>query len=239
MLPVKHDLLAAVMPLVEGGAATGAETAQTFPAVLAFQLFGQGVSYFQGARTLIISRQPAEALPLLRGLVTIAAPFEQMTEEYGEGLSLVFRLAFDSLDDEVLEDALAQIDATKRNLLQIADTAGLTIPDQLRDVQNSEIWRTLTTEMQMAQHTANHDYGMASLHMKDADQTGTVGFETGQRPGPFTDLIESACVIAQLELLRHAAPIFSWTVDDEAINALIIEAKELNQESATDLEHNI
>lgn len=239
IVPVRRDLLAAVMPLVEGSAATGAEIGQTFPAVLAFQLFGQGVAYFQGARTLIASRQPAEALPLLRGLVTIAARFEQMTEEQGEGLGLVFRLVFDSLDDEAFDDAPTQIDATKRTLLQIAGAAGLTIPDQLQDVQSSEIWRSLTTEMQMAQHTANHDYGMASLHVKLGDQTGTVGFETGQRPGSFTDLIASACVIAQLELLRYAAPIFGWTVDDEVVNALMIEAKDLNQESATDLEHNI
>ena len=33
----------------------------------------------------------------------IAARFEQMTEEHGEGLGLVIRLALDSLDDETLE----------------------------------------------------------------------------------------------------------------------------------------
>jgi hypothetical protein len=226
------------MPLVEGGAATGAETGQTFPALLAFRLFGQGVAYFQGARTLIVSRQPVEALSLLRGLVTIAARFEQMTEENGEGLGLVFRLALDSLDDEIFEEIPTQVDS-KRSLLQVADTAGLTIPDQVRDIQRSKIWRILTTEMQMAQHAANHAYGIAAFHMKAADQAGTVGFETGQRPGPFTDMIASACVIAQLELLRNAAPIFGWTIDGEAVSTLLIEAKELNEKSATDLRHNI
>jgi len=239
MLPVKRDLLAAVMPLVEGAAATGAEIAQTYPAVLAFRLFGQGVAYFQGARNLIVNRQPAEALLLLRELVTIAARFEQMTEEPGEGLGLVIRLAFDSLDAEVFEDAAAQVDGVRSSLLQVAATAGLAIPGQLRTVESSEIWRTLTTEMQMARHAAGHGYGMAGLHMKPADQTGTVAFDTGQRPGPFTDLIASACVIAQLELLRQAAPIFSWTIDAEAISGLIIEAKELNDRSAADIAHDI
>jgi hypothetical protein len=230
--PVKRDLLAAVMPLVDAAAATGAETAQTFPAVLAFPLFGQGVAYFQGARTLIASRQPAEALPLLRGLVTIAVRFEQMTEEHGEGLGLAVRLALDSLDDEAFGDATTQAAATRGSLLQAAATTGLAVPDQLRTVESSEIWRSLTAEMQMARHAVDHSYGIAGLHMKPTDQTSTVGFETGQRPGPFTDLIASACVIAQLELLRHAAPIFGWTIDAESIDALITEAKELNETSA-------
>ena len=92
MHPVKRDLLAAVMPLVDAAAATGAEAAHAYPTVLAFALFSQGVAYFQGAQTLIVGRQPAEALPLLHGLVIIAAHFEQITEEHGEGLGLVIRL---------------------------------------------------------------------------------------------------------------------------------------------------
>jgi hypothetical protein len=227
--PVKRDLLPAVMPLVDAAAATGAGIAQTFPAVLAFPLFGQGVAYFQGARTLIGSRQPAEALPLLRGLVTIAARFEQMTGEHGEGLGLVVRLALDSLD---LGNANTQADATRSNLLQATATAGVAVPDQLRTVESAEIWRSLTAEMQIAGRAVDHSYGIVGLHMKDAGHTNTVGFETGQRPGPFTDLIASACVIAQLELLRRAAPIFGWTIDAEAISALIAEAKELNEASA-------
>ena len=47
-----------------------------------------------------------------------------------------------------------------------------------------------------------------------------------------TDLIASACVIAQLELVKHAAPMFGWTLDTETIDALLTEARELNEVSA-------
>jgi hypothetical protein len=228
VLPVKRDLLAAVMPLVDAAAATGTDAAHAYPAVLAFALFGQGVAYFQGAQTLIASRRPAEALPLLRGLVTIAARFEQITEEHGEGLGLVIRLALDSLED--LGDGLTQA-AARSNLLQAAATARLAVPDQAPAAEGSRIWRSLTAEMQMAQRAADGGFGIAGLHMKPVN-AGTVGFETGQGPGPFTDLIASACVIAQLELLREAAPTFGWTIDAGTISALITEAKELNETSA-------
>jgi hypothetical protein len=68
--------------------------------------------------------------------------------------------------------------------------------------------------------------------MKNANKSNLVGFETGQKPGPFTDLIASASVIARLELLRRATPIFGWTIDIESVSALIAEAKELNEASA-------
>jgi hypothetical protein len=161
-----------------------------------------------------------------------------MTEEHGEGLGLVIRLALDTVDDEAHGDATTQADTTRSGLLQAAATAGLAVPDQLRTLESSDIWRTLTNEMQIARRAADHSYGIVGLHMKPADQTNTVGFETGKRPGPFTDLIASACVIAQLELLRRAALIFDWTIDAEATSALIIEAKELNDKSAAEIEHN-
>lgn len=227
---VERDLLAAVMPLVDAAAATGADTAQTYPAVLAFTLFGQGVAYFQGARTLITGRQPAEALPLLRGLVTIAARFEQMTEEHGEGLGLVIRLALHSADDEPAANAPA--DAPGNTLLQAATSCGLTVPDQLRSIENTRIWRSLTAEMQIARHADGNSFGIASLHLKPADPTSTVGFDTRMTPGPFTDLITSACVIAQLDLLESAAPVFGWTTDAESIIKLMTEARELNERAA-------
>jgi hypothetical protein len=101
-------------------------------------------------------------------------------------------------------------------------------------VKGSRIWRSLTAEMQMAQRAAGHSFGIIGLHIKPVNAS-TVGFETGQRPGPFTDLIASACVIAQLELLGHAAPIFGWTIDADTVNALITEARELNESSARTL----
>jgi hypothetical protein len=230
---VKRDLLAAVMPMVDSAAATGTETAHAFPTALVFALFGQGVAYFQGAQALIISGQPAEALPLLHGLVVIAARIEQIIEEHGEGLGLVIRLALDSLTENPA-DASREAATTRSNLLQAAASAGLAVPDRLRTVESSRIWRSLATEMQMAQRATDHSFGIAGLHINPI-QARTVGFETRQRSGPFTDLIVSACVTAQLELLRNAAPIFGWNVDAEAINTLITEAREMNETSAKGL----
>jgi hypothetical protein len=42
----------------------------------------------------------------------------------------------------------------------------------------------------------------------------------------------SACVIAQLNLLRHAARVFGWVVDHERIDALVAEAADINETSA-------
>lgn len=107
---LKRDLLISVMPLMNTAAASGAETAQTHPQILAFQLFGQGVAYFQAAQTLIAAHRAIEALPLLRGLVTIAARFEQMTAEHGPGLGLMIRLALDWLSDEIFQSASERAD---------------------------------------------------------------------------------------------------------------------------------
>lgn len=230
--PMKRDLLAAVMPLVNAAAASGAEIGQAFPRPLAFNLFGQGVAYFQSAQTLIADHQPVEALPSLRGLVIISAHFEQMAEERGEGLGLVVRLALDSLNDETMKHIADWADTARSNLLQLAAGAGLVVPDDVRAAESSTIWRSLTAEMQMARRSIEGSYGMVGLHVKPADGANTVGFDTRLKPGPFTDLIASACVIAQLELLKHAAPIFGWTINIEMIDALLTEAKELNEASA-------
>lgn len=229
---MKRDLLAAVMPLVDAAAATGAEIAQTFPQVLAFNLFGQGVAYFQGARTLIAGGQPVEALLLLRGLVTIATRFEQMTEERGEGLGLVIRLALDSLDDPALEQVPDQAETARGNLLRSAADAGLAVPGSVRPVEGSMIWRSLTAEMQMARCGVEGNFEMTGMHVKPIDETGTVGFNVQLEPGPFTDMIASATMIAQLELLKHAAPVFGWTINTETIDALLAEAREINEASA-------
>ena len=84
----------------------------------------------------------------------------------------------------------------------------------------------------MARRSIEGSYGMVGLHVRPVDGANTVGFDTRLKPGRFTDLITSACVIAQLELLKHAAPIFGWTINTEMIDALLTEAKELNEASA-------
>ncbi len=79
------DPLAAAMSLVD---AAGTEQAQPFPRILVFNLFGQGVAYFQSVRTLVAASQPTEALFPLRALATIAARFEQMRgSDNGGGVS--------------------------------------------------------------------------------------------------------------------------------------------------------
>ena len=82
------SLLESVMPLVVSTTATGASR-QPFPRNLAFNLFGQGIAFFQGAHTLIDAHLPAEALPLLQGLTTIAARFEQIAQATGAGQGVV------------------------------------------------------------------------------------------------------------------------------------------------------
>jgi hypothetical protein len=45
-------------------------------------------------------------------------------------------------------------------------------------------------------------------------------------------MIASACVIAQLELLRSAAKLLSWAIAEQEIHGLLAEARELNEASA-------
>jgi hypothetical protein len=232
MEPKKRDVLATVMPIVDAATASGAESAQTFPRTLIFNLFGQSVAYFQSAQTLIAGKQPVEALLSLRGLVIIAARFEQMTHEDGEGLGLVVRLALDSLDDEQLYSVADRADSFKDDLLRGAVSAGVLIPDESRSPETTTIWQSLTAEMHMARRAVEGGYGTVVLHVKTSNEANRVDFHTKLEPGPFTDLIASACVIAQLELVKHAAPLFGWTLDIETIDALLTEARELNEVSA-------
>jgi hypothetical protein len=221
----KRDLLASVMPLVNAAVASGAETGYAWPTVLAFHLFGQGVAYFEAARTLIAGSQPVEVLALLRGLVTIAARFEQMTQDGGMGLGLVVRLVLDGLDNPLSGKAADRVDTPRDDLLRNAIDSGLSVPEHVSSPETTMIWRSLGIEMQLAQYVAN---GILKFHVKSEQDTNRIGFHTTLEPGPFTDLISSACVIAQLNLLRDAAPIFGWTADAETIEAVLAEARELN-----------
>ena len=44
-------------------------------------------------------------------------------------------------------------------------------------------------------------------------------------------MIASACVIAQLELLKSAAELLSWAIAGQEIHGLLAEARELNEAS--------
>jgi hypothetical protein len=63
-----------------------------------------------------------------------------------------------------------------------------------------------------------------------------VDFHTTLEPGPFTDLIASACVIAQLRLLQHAAEFFGWTIEAETVEELLLRAREVNSAVANEEE---
>jgi hypothetical protein len=85
-------LLGSVMPLVDAAAASGADKGHTMASMFAFNMFGQAVASFQSIRVLVGAGQPVEALPALRGLVILAARFEQMTDPGGPGLGVAVRV---------------------------------------------------------------------------------------------------------------------------------------------------
>src|ERR1035437_3736976 len=194
--------------------------------MFAFNLFGQGVAFFQSAQTLLNSFQPVEALPALRGLTIIAARFEQMAADDEFGLGIVGRLVINALDEVAVNNDVA---VTRRaELLLEAEQAGLVIPDELAGAETSAIYVSLTAEMALAQGVVDGTYGTIGLHVKLADDQ-RFGFNTHLEPGHFTEMVASACVIAQLELLKLAAKLFGWTIDESQLDALLRDARELNE----------
>jgi len=227
--PKSIKLLATVMPLVDSATASGANTKQTMPRILAFNLFGQGVAFFEGARTLINDRRPVEALPALRSLVIIASRFEQITDDSGLGIGTVLRMALE-MPSEI--GAGPELMATYRGqLIDSAVSAGITIPDELPGPETSAIYSILNLEMRLAHSAVNGTYGAIWPHLKQQDAEHAA-FYTQVDPGPFTEMIASACVITQLELLKRGAKLFGWTIDEPTINDLLDEARELNEVSA-------
>jgi len=222
------ELMSAVMPLVDAAAATGAERPYDGARVMAFNLFGQGVAFFQSAQILIAGSQPAEALSSLRGLTLIAARFEQMGDPEGAGLGIVLRMALDSAG-EIGADA-EHSEQAQRAVHQIADQVGIIIPDALPDPENTAIYRSLSTEMHLAKSTSEGNYGTVGLHIQvDTEQPG---FHTKRQPDSFTDMITTACVMAQLGLLKRAASLFNWSIDVARVDELIAKATAINDAAA-------
>jgi hypothetical protein len=219
--PTSADLLTSVMPLIDAAVASGANANHTLPRLFAFNLFGQGVAFFQSAHTLINAHQAVEALPSLRGLTMIAARFEQLTEVGGPGAGVVLRLVLDSVED----------DGKKEAVRSGAASAGITVPDELPGPETTTIWHNLTGEMDLAHAISEVRYSAVGLHLKQADAEHW-GFHTKLEPGPFTDLVASACVIAQLRLLQHAAEFFGWTMEEEKVNQLFTRAEKVNAAAA-------
>ena len=220
------------MPLVDTAAASGTGTAQPFPRPLAFNLFGQGVACFESAQLLIADNRPLEALPSLRGLVTIAARFEQMTRD-SQALGLAVRLALDALTDELPGNNASCITAAADELLRSAAQAGLPVPDTAPPPEDTAIWQSLSAEMLLAQRAVSGSYLIAGLHIRPGNSSDSANFHTRLESGPLADLIKSACAIAQLDLLQHAAPVFGWTIETNTLESLLAQARQLNKASAS------
>lgn len=227
--PRSRSMLAAVMPIVDAAAASGADTGVVGPYVLAFNLFGQGVAFFQSAVTLINDRQPVEALPALRGLAIIASRFEQVTEGESVNMGIILRIALDAIDESLADpDLIAQ---RREELLSNAASVGIQIPDEVTGPETGAIYTSLAAEMKLAQSTVNGTYAAVGLHVVQAD-ADHFQFHTRLDSGPLTEMIASACVIAQLELLKRSVTLFGWTIDEVSVDALLEEARELNEVSA-------
>ena len=222
------ELMNAVMPLVDVAAATGAETPYDRARVMAFNLFGQGVAFFQSAQNLIVGSQPTEALPSLRGLTLIAARFEQMGDPEGAGLGIVLRMALNSVGEIGADSDSSQ--QARRVIQQVGDQLGIAIPDTPPDPESTVIYRSLNTEMHLAKGVSEGSYAIVGLHIQaDTEQSG---FHTKRRPDSFTDMITTACVMAQLDLLKRAASFFDWSLDVTNVDELIAKATEMNNAAA-------
>jgi hypothetical protein len=222
------ELLNAVVPLADAAAASGAAVPHDRARVMAFNLYAQGVAFFQSAQTLIAGAQPAEALLPLRGLGLIAARFEQVTAPEGPGLGIVMRLALDSI--RALGADSQQTEQAQSAVWQAAEQGRITVPDTLPDPEGTAVYRSISDEMRLAERASDGGYSIAGLHVQvDGDQAG---FHTKRQPDAFTEMIASACVMVMLSMLKHAAAVFSWSLDTTKADELITKATEINDAAA-------
>jgi hypothetical protein len=226
---VFRRLLSAVIPLVDSATGNGAYQEHITASMFAFNMFGQAVAYFRSAEALINAYFPAEALAPLRGLVLVAARFEQMTAPGGEGLGIAVRSVLDAMT-EVGADPGLTAQALQR-VQSAAEAAGVSIPDQLAPPETTSIYRSLQAEMIMATSVVNGSYGAIHLHTAQADQEHA-GFQVALEHGPLANLVASAAVIAMLNTLSDATKLFSWTADAETITTTMGEARTLNDAAA-------
>ena len=218
------ELMNAVMLLVDAAVATGAEAPYDHARVMAFNLFGQGVAFFQSAQTLIVASQPAEALSSLRGLTLIAARFEQMSDPEGAGLGIVLRMALNSASEIGADPEHSQ--QAQRVIHQLGDQLGIAIPDTLPDPESTAIYRSLHDEMHLARSTSEGSYAIVGLHIQAGAEQSS--FYTKRQPDSFTDMITTACVMAQLDLLKRSASLFDWSLDVTRVDELIAKATAMN-----------
>ena len=170
----------------------------------------------------------AEALSSLRGLTLIAARFEQMSNPEGAGLGIVLRMALNSASEIGADPDHSQ--QAQRVIQQVGDQLGIAIPDTLPDPESTAIYRSLNDEMHLAKSTSEGSYAIVGLHIQaGAEQSG---FHTKRHPDSFTDMITTACVMAQLDLLKRAASLFDWSLDATRVDELIAKATAINSAAA-------
>ncbi|SDY92206.1 hypothetical protein SAMN05661080_05029 [Modestobacter sp. DSM 44400] len=222
-------LLERVMALVDSSVANGSESEHTPASMFAFNMFGQGVAFFQSAQALISAYLPVEALTVVRGLTIVAARFEAMADPEGPGLGVALRAVMDTIassgsDPDLIATRLAEFEAG-------AKAAGLTVPSELLASEETDIFRSLQAEMNMASDLLEANYVGIELHVMRIDEEHT-GFQTKLEGGPLTDLVASAATIAMLDTLRNAALVFEWTIEADAIEATMARAREVNEAAA-------
>jgi hypothetical protein len=227
--PESSELVSATTALVAAAVALAGDEPRTFVQVIAFAMFGLGVSCFESGIALVSDARPVEALAALRGLVVIAARFEQVNADDAGGAGLILRIALDEFDEPTSSDNRAT--PGRQNLLADAESAGIAIPDDLPESEGTDVFKSLRAEMQMADSAVNGGFRSADLHVTPGE-SGQVEFHTQLKPGPFTEMVASAFVIAQLELLRAAAKFFGWTLESSALGDLLGRARHLNETSA-------
>jgi hypothetical protein len=226
--PLKR-MLDSVVPMVDSAVASGAEQCHTQASLFAFNIFGQGLSLFQAVQQLVASLLPVEAFATLHGLVVVAARFEQMASSGSPRFGAAVRDALDTMSGFGAD--AEHVEARQSEVIAAAEAQNLTVPSQLADPESSFIYRSLAVEMNFAKWAANGAYGAAGLHVRRVESR-KAGFHTKLSPGPLSDLVGSAAVIAMLCLLGHASSLFDWTVDQDRMDRLLSEARELNESAA-------
>jgi hypothetical protein len=192
-------------------------------------MFGQAVAFFQSIRILVGARQPVEALPALRALVILAARFEQMSDPAGPGLGIAVRGVLDAF--EAINADAELTETRRREILAAVHPQCLTVPDKLAAPKTASIYASLGVEMKFAAEAANGTYGTIGLHMQRID-VEHASFQVALEPGPLTDVVSTAAVIAMLELLKQAASLLGWTLKISQVDELLGEARAVNEASA-------
>ncbi len=230
---VARRLLSAVMPLVDSATGTGFHE-HSRASAFAFNMFGQAVAYFRSVEALIAAYFPVEALAGLRALTLVAARFEQMAAADGPGFGIAVRSVLDSIAQLAQRGGDPELAAAKaREIQEAAQSSGFSAPSQLAPPETTSIFHRLGAEMNMGESVADGGYGAVHLHTAEVSEEH-VGFQVALEYGPLADLVASAAVIAMLDTLMHAAQLFGWTLNSEAVAKTMEEARTLN-EAAADL----